>query len=426
LTTQRKRLTTESKRPRLFYGYVIVGSAFTIQILAWGIYNTFGVFIDPLQKEFLWSRASISGAISLSYLLYGGFGILAGHLNDRIGPRILMTGCGALLGIGYFLMSQIDSIFHLYLFFGLVIGIGISGGDVIPLSTAARWFVKRRGVMTGIIKVGTGVGMTVMPLFINWLLAAYGWRLSFAVLGIFLLISVSALAQFLVGDPAHLRLMPDGKSEPYIGDAKTVETVDHPRIALGSRHLWVICILSFLIYFCVVTILMHIVPHAIDLGISAPLAAIVLAVIGLASIAGRFVMGWAGDRLGHRVSLILSFLLLTTAFLWIQSVKKLPAFYVFAVVYGFAHGGFFALLSPTVADLFGTRSHGLLFGIVVFCGTLGGFTGPTFAGYVFDVTKSYQLVFQALTILSITGLLLTMALRSPIEVGVKHKRRPAS
>jgi predicted MFS family arabinose efflux permease len=306
------------------------------------------------------------------------------------------------------------------------VAMGLSGGDVILLSTVVRWFAKRRGLMTGIIKVGTGVGMIIMPIFINRLITSYGWRISFMVLGILLLVSVLPLAQLLVGDPASLGQLSDVESNPTAESPALGEPGFTLLEALVTKQLWMICLVSLLILSCVFTILVHIVPHAIDLGISASRAASILALMGAASIAGRLIMGSASDRFGNRVSLGLCFLLMASGLVWLQFAKELSAFYIFAIAHGFAHGGFFSLLSPTTAALFGTRSHGVLFGMVIFSGTLGGFIGPVFAGYMFDITNSYQIVFLTLTILSIIGLLSTITLRPSLGPGLQQKQRRAS
>ena len=122
-------------------------------------------------------------------------------------------------------------------------------------------------------------------------------------------------------------------------------------------------------------------------------------------------MGSAGDRIGSRMALFICLSFLLAGLLWLQLAKTLWMFYVFAAFYGFAHGGFFALGSPLVAGLFGTRSHGLIFGISIFSSTIGGAMGPILAGHIFDVTKSYQIVFFILAALSIIGLILTASLK---------------
>ena len=154
----------EEKTSKFFYGYIILSACFLIQGIGVGTFVAFGVFFKPLLAEFGWSRATISGASSLAFLLMGFLGILVGNLNDKFGPRIIMAVTGVFYGSGHFLLSQLNSVWQLYLFFGLVVGIGLSSIDVIALTTTARWFVRRRGMMTGLVKVGTGAGQMIMCL----------------------------------------------------------------------------------------------------------------------------------------------------------------------------------------------------------------------------------------------------------------------
>ncbi len=404
-------MSKKCRKSPLFYGYTIIAASFIIQALAWGISNSFGVFFAPLLNEFGWTRATISGAASLCFLVYGVTSILMGTLNDRYGPRLIMTGCGLFLGIGFLLMSGIHSVWHLYLFYGLIVGVGLSGTDVVLLSTMARWFEKKRGMMSGIIKVGTGVGMVIMPIFITWLLKGYGWRTAFTVLGVIILGAVIFSAQFLVRDPALKAQSMDNKKPDTQSSKNKIETGLTFQEAIFTRQFKIVCTVYFIILFCTYTILMHIVQHAIDLGIQPSVAAGILAVVGGVSIAGRFLMGAAGDRIGDRQALTICLLFLLTALVWLQLASQLWMFYLFAILYGFAHGGFFALNSPLMARLFGTRSHGLLFGIVIFCSTLGGAMGPFAAGYIFDVTSSYKIVFLALAAMCALAIALTATLK---------------
>lgn len=399
------------KRPALFYGYTIILASFFIQAFVWGTSNSFGVFFAPLINEFSWSRSTISGAASLCFLVHGLSSMLMGNLNDRFGPRIIMSACGIFLGLGFWLTAKVNSAWQLYLFYGLIVGIGLGGIDVIPLSTVTRWFKKKRGLMSGIIKVGTGVGMVIMPFFITWLLKAYGFRTSFTILAVIILLSVIFLAQFLVRDPIRKAQFIDNENIHTSENLKKIETGLTFREAIRTRQLWTICAIYFIILFCVYTILIHVVQHAIDLGIPAAVAAGVLSTIGGVSIAGRFLIGGAGDRIGEKAGLLICLLFLLTALSWLQIAGTLWMFYLFATIYGFAHGGFFSLVSPLIARQFGTRTHGLLFGIVIFSSTIGGATGPFMAGYIFDVTHSYKTVFLILAILCIIAIFLTASLK---------------
>jgi len=398
---------------RFYYGYVLVAASFLLQAIGWGAYNGFGVFFNPLINEYGWSRAGISGAVSVSFCMYGLASILLGKLNDRMGPRLITTISGILFGLGYLLMSGLTSIWQLYLLYSLLVGVGISGTDVVLLSTIARWFFRLRGFMSGVIKVGTGVGMLVMPLFTNWLITAYGWRTAFFVMGIVVLALFTGLSQLLVRDPAEYGLRPDGDGRVSARIKAAGETGLALRQALRSLQLWLICTAYFLLLICAFTVLLHIVPHAIDLGIPRSEATRVLATIGGLSIAGRFVMGSSSDRIGTRWSLAICFGLVCVSLSWLIAADQLWMLMVFAGVYGFAHGGFFTIMSPLTAEFFGTASHGTIFGIIIFASTVGGAIGPLLAGYVFDLTGSYRVVLWCLPLISTLGLGATLMLRSP-------------
>jgi len=362
---------TGSKKPRFFYGYIVAAACFIIQGIGLGADSTFGVFFVPLLTEFSWPRALISGASSFRFIISGIVSIIVGRLTDKFGPRLLMAITGFSLGLGYLLMSQVNSVWQLYLFYGLFVGIGISAIDVIPLSTIARWFVRKRGTMTGIVKVGTGAGQLVFPLLASGFIVTYGWRNSYLAIGTIVLIGIVLAAQLLRRDPGQMHLMPDGdRKKPEVMNSR--EEGLPLSEAAHTRQFWMLCATNLTIFFCSLTIIVHIVPHTIDTGISATKSAGVLSTIGGVSMLGRLLMGSASDRIGSKWGIFICFIILVTGLLWLQIAKELWMLYLFAVMHGFAHGGFFTLVPTIVAELFGTSSHGIIFGIVIFCGTIGG------------------------------------------------------
>jgi MFS family permease len=399
-------------KTRYFQGYNIVAAGFTIQAVCIGAMFAYGVFFKELQTEFGWSRATISGASSLAFLMMGAGGILAGRLNDRIGPRVLIVASAGFLGLGYTLMSRMQFPWQLYLMYGVVAGIGFSTHDVITLSTVARWFVKRRGVMSGIVKVGTGFGQLLGPMIASLLLSIFGWRNATLIIGTVSLVVLVAAAQAMRRDPRGMGLLPDGVSDMAGGRAAVVEEQGVSlKEAARMKQFWIICLAEFAVLCCLLTVVVHIVPYARDFGLAPVYAAGVLSTIGGVSILGRIVMGASSDRIGGRRALIICFVVLFCSFVWLQFATKVWMLFLFAVVYGFAHGGFFTVVSPMVAEFFGTGSHGLLFGIILFSGTLGGAVGPLMAGWTFDVTGSYRMVFLVLSGLILIGLGLMIVLR---------------
>ena len=173
------------KRPRIYYGYIIVAASIFILIMLFGPIASYGIFLPSLQSEFGWERATISGARSLAFFLMGVFSAFGGILTDKYGPRLTMILSGLVLGIACFLVSHVNTVWQLYLFYGILFGIGASAGDVVTLSTVARWFTKRRGLMSGVVKAGTGIGIMVIPLLFSWLIDKYDWRTAYIVLAIY-------------------------------------------------------------------------------------------------------------------------------------------------------------------------------------------------------------------------------------------------
>jgi MFS family permease len=398
-----------------FDGYRIVAASFVIQGVVIGAMFAYGVFFRELEAEFGWSRTMISGASSLSFVIMGMLAIAAGKLNDQIGPRILITASALCFGVGYAAMSRLEAPWELFLFYGLLAGIGYSTHDVVTLSTITRWFVRRRGAMTGVVKVGTGVGQLLVPVIAAALIAAFGWRNAAFIIGMASMVILVAVAQLMRRDPRSQGQHPDGvAAEGAPAPAGAEETGMSVAEAAGTRQFWILCAAQLTIFFCLLTVMIHIVPHATDLGVAPAVAATILSTIGGASIAGRLTIGMLADRLGGRRSLTVCFLVLLTSFGLLQFAESTWMLFLFALVYGFAHGGFFTVMSPTLAEFFGTGSHGVIFGVVLFCGTIGGAAGPLLAGTLFDTTGSYETVFLILTGFCLLGLILTAALQ-PIK-----------
>ncbi|MFH2092351.1 MAG: MFS transporter [Pseudomonadota bacterium] len=396
----------------------IVAFCFSIQAIGIGSYISFGVFFNPLMAEFGWSRAVISGSSSMAFFISGLFAIYIGRLNDRVGPKMILTITAVFLGAGLMMMSGVHAIWQLYLMFGLVFGIGLSSIDVIALTTIARWFPEKRGAMTGIVKVGTGAGQLLFPFLASVLIAWFGWRNAYLVLGIVCLILLSMIARGMKRDPGELcqdeKISAEGKArqsetlaasvcskKPEVFSKKMDLTFSQ---AFGTTQLWLLCAINFTIVSCMMSILVHIVPHSRDAGVSVYKAASVLSAIGGVSMAGRFVIGMIIDRIGSKRSMLLSLFILVMGLSWLQTADTLWKLYVFAGIYGLAHGGFFTVISPIVAELFGIRSHGSIFGLVVCFGTTGGAAGPFMTGYLFDLSGSYYLAFSLMLMLGILGI----------------------
>jgi MFS family permease len=387
---------------------------------AFATYLAFGVFFDPVASEFGWTRGLTSGAFSLSMVMQGSLGIVMGGLNDRLGPRTVLTICGSLLGLGYLLMSRIDTVWQLYVFYGVITGIGMSGIVVGLLSTMARWFVKRRSMMTGIVVSGVGIGTLVGPLVSNWLISTYAWRTSYVILGSAVLIIIVLAAQFLRRDPAQMGQLPYGEYQSRERKSTVPTEGFSLKQAAYTRQLWIISAMFLCLGFSYFSIMVHIVVHATDLGIPATTAASILAAIGAAGIVGNLTLGTAADRIGNRLVFMIGFILMSGALFWLPRATEAWMLYLFAAVIGLARGGMGASESPLVASFFGLTSHGLIFGVAGLGLTIGAAAGPFLTGSSFDLTGSYETGFSVCAAISVAGLLLTAFLRP-----IKAKRAKA-
>ena len=405
---------TKKKSPKLFYGYVVVLSAFIIKMIMWGVMYSFGVFLKPLSAEFGWTSAAISGAYSLTVVLHGLLSILAGRLTDKFGPRMVMTVSGFLFGAGFLLMSQVSALWQLYLFCGVIVGIAMSAVYVPLVSTAARWFVKRRGLMTGFVVSGVGAGTIIMPPVANWLISAFGWSTSFFFIGIVALVSIILAAQFLRRDPTQVGQLPYGGGEARESSLQAESGGFSFGRAIRTRQFWIFYGVVLCFGFYIQSVMVHIVPHAIELGISAATAAIILSIVGGVSIAGRIMMGGAGDRMSNKPAAVIAAILISVALFWLLGAREVWMLCLFAAVFGFGYGGFGTLFSPIVADLFGLGSHGMILGAVTTGGTIGGAIGPVLSGRIFDVSGSYNQAFLICAVIAVIGLVLVSVLK-PIK-----------
>jgi MFS family permease len=396
--------------PKIFYGYVIVIASLIILVIIHGISSSYGIFLGQIQKETYWSRATISGASSLSFFLMGLFSIMSGRMVDKYGPRVVMTFSAVILGIGFFLVSQVNNVWQLYLAYGLVVGIGLSSSDVTMLSTTARWFVKRRGLMTSIVKSGTGLGMFTIPLLSSWLILTTNWRIAYIVLAIVVVVVVILTAIFLKRDPSQIGQQPYGSNTDKQKNQNTDNRDFSSAEVFRRREFWLVCGIYFIIWYVTQSVMVHLAVHLQDEQLTVAQAAMVMSIIGGVSILGRLTMGVTGDRLGNRHALIICCSVLLLSIIWLQFIQGFWKSSLFAVIYGFAHGGFFAIVSPLIAELFGLASHGSNLGLIFFIGQTGGAIGPIITGSIYDKNQSYQLAFYILLGAVIVGLLLAFLL----------------
>jgi MFS family permease len=398
-------------KPRLFYGLIIVAAIFCIHLISYGLSDSFGVFINPWMNDFGWNRAVISGAYSLAFMMSGIMGIVMGIITDRYSPRIALSICAVCLGTGYILISSMHVLWQLYVFYGLLFGTGMSGIWAPMLSLISRWFTSKRGLVTGIVVSGGGLGAFIGPPVITWLVSTYNWVNATLILGIFVLIGVLLAAQFLKLDPSSVGQKPYREMNTLSQNPASSSRDFSLKEALHTTQFWTIFFMFFCLSFYTFSILVHYVPHLIQLGIPAYNAAYILSTISGVSILGNFVMGRVGDKLGPKKIFIISFVLMAAAIFWLVQAREIWELYFFSIVFGFNHGGNATAQAPLAARIFGLKAHGTIFAVIAFGFTTGGAVGPFVTGYIFDLTGVYQTAFIICGAVGILGLILAAILK---------------
>ncbi len=358
-----------------------------------------------------------SGAFSLSWILQGLFAIFAGRLTDRLGPRVVLTLCGLLSGLGYLLMSRVGGVWQIYLFYGVFIGSGMGAAWVPITSTVTRWFSKRAGIMVGIVLAGAATGTLIVPPVANWLISIYDWRLAYAILGGVVLVGVILAAQLVRRSPTQVSQKTYGENEGKKPASKLDAESFSLKEAVYTRQFWMAFVMLFCGSSCIFPIMVHIAPHATDLGFSSATAANLIATIGLLSIPGRIALGHLADRIGDRSVLMIGFVLMVAALLMLVFGGEVLVLYLASAIIGFSWGTGVVVPSLT-AKLFGLYSLGSILGAITFGFTIGAGFSPLIAGYIFDVTDSYQGAFLLFAAVGIIGLILAAVLRPTTKTGL--------
>lgn len=365
---------------------------------------SFGVFFKPLESDFGWSRALTSSAYTAFLIGHAISLIIGGRLVDRFSPRPILLASAAIAGLGIALCSQTQSINQLC-FFLFIAGLGAGPTWSVSTTTVMRWFSghKRAGLALAITTTGVGVGAVVFAPLINHLIRSYGWRDAFLYVGVilFVIIAISAL-MVRRSPPAAIAPVPSTGDDAHESPTKMNRLPNKAQITpfLIITSIITVAIVSFQ------AVNVHFIPHAIDEGISDVSAAAALGLIGGFSILGRLVSGFISDAVGWRKTLALALFGMTLSIPWLLFLSASWMLYVFAFSYGVCHGIRVPAQLGILEQTFGISSLGQLIGISTAIGQVCGAAAPYAAGFIYDQTGSYSIVFFILmAILTATAIM---------------------
>ncbi len=405
-------------RSRWHYAFVVAAVTFGVVLATAGVRAAPGALILPLQAEFGWNRASISLAVALSILAYGFGAPLAGGLIDRFGPRrIAIAGC-ALIAAGLLPMLWMTQEWQLFLFWGLVVGVGTGAvGGVLGATIATRWFRSHRGMVVGLFSAASSMGQLIFLPSLVGLTVASGWRLA---------IGAMAVAVLVVAVPTLILLRDrpsDVGAQPY-GDDGTAEAAEVERAeaahgmtlrqAAGTRDFWLLAASFFVCGFTSNGLIgTHLIPHAVEHGFSELTAASAVGLMGMMNVVGTLASGWLTDRYDNRrlLAAYYGFRALSIAFLPV--ILAVPWLFVFAIVYGL---DWIATVPPTVnltTRVFGRAHMGTIYGWIFCSHMIGAALAAYLGGAVHDALGDYSSIFLAASLLGFVAAGLALRISVP-------------
>jgi MFS family permease len=380
---------------QIYYGWWIVLASFMVAFYVAGtIFYGFTAFIEPLANEFGWSYTQISLAASLRGLEMGLLAPFVGILVDRFGSRKLLFSGVIVLGFGIILLGLTQS---LAMFYGAFILIAFGAGgctSVVTMTAVANWFDKNVGKAMGVTASGFGASGLIIPAMV-WMIAAFGWRTTFIILGIGMWILGVPAALVMRNKPEDYGYSPDGekseKSKPLSQRQTNTERFRYKEILKKKSFLFVNLaeMIRLMVLMGVVT---HIMPYLSTMGISRISSGLMAAGIPLLSITGRFGFGWLGDLFEKKYIMATSYSLMGLGMLSLCYVKLTGMIYIFLFFFSNGFGGIAVLRGALLRDYYGRYNFGKLLGIMMGFGACGGIIGPTTAGWVFDRMESYYFV----------------------------------
>lgn len=394
-------MSVTAARGGLFYGWVVVAAAAIVLLVIFGMAYSFAAFFPALTAEFGATRGDTSLVFALAGFLYFGIGGLSGAAADRIGPKPVVVAGIVLIAAALALTGFAERLWQVYALYGLGLGIGVGLAYVPVIGAVQRWFVRQRGLASGIAVSGIGVGTMLAPPLASALIDAHGWRGAYLGLAVIAAVVGLGAALLIEASPAGRGLGPDG--DVPVPQAAAMMAGPSLREALATPAFRLLYLSAVLVSFSIFIPFVHLAAYARDVGHSEAVAVWLVGLIGLGSLAGRFLVGMLADRLGRKPAMALCFIGIAAMMLLWWSSTAVIVLAAFALVFGSCYGGFVALAPALAADHFAGRSITAIIGVYYSAVAFGTLLGPTLAGYAYDVAGSYDLPILASALLSLAG-----------------------
>jgi sugar phosphate permease len=411
--------STATVRPssKLFYGWVVVGIVALSLVVAAGVRSAPGVFLVPVQNEMGWSRADISFAVSVGLVIFGLTAPLSGRLIDTFGPRKVMVVGLLVVGVSMAMGALVMQLWQLNAIWGVLSGVGTGVvGSVLGATVANRWFVARRGLITGIFGAATSAGQLVFVPALTQLAVNFGWRNASIVLGLIAIALIVPTVILMRNDPADVKVLPLGATAA----TNLVKSVADPEIMKRAVHTPEFWLLAGTFFVCGATsnglIGTHFIAHAVDCGIPQVMAASTLAMMGMFNFVGTIASGWLTDRIDPRKLLAVYYSFRGLSLLLLPFVTDPLGLNVFAILFGL---DYIATVPPTtalVADKFGRKNVGTVYGWVFCAHMIGAAAASWLGGITRDALGAYTVAFLVAGVIAIMAGALALVIRRTTKI----------
>lgn len=404
-----------------FVGWRMVAVAFFVDFIAVGFFfYSYGVFFKAIAAEFGDSRLGVSIGISVTQGVGAVLAPFIGRTLDRYPlKRVIATGAIA-MGSGFLLLGFVQTPLQFYLVLGVFIGFGAGAmGQLATSKLVSNWFVLKRGTALGIAATGISVSGVIMPATTAWLIGEFGWRNGFITYGIItLIVVVPVVLRLVISRPEDIGLLPDGETE--------ATTLPPPKPALRTRefisnpNFWFLVAIIGLLFCIQSATLIHMVPQLTDRGIDLVSASFIASCTAFFGILGKLIYGALVDRWDVRRALWLGIGFQVTGQLFMLLTDGYAGFLVGASLFGFGMGGIVPMQGAVVGAAFGRESFGRVLGAMRPAMSVIHLIGVPFAGWMYDVTGSYDPAFQTFLVLYLVTAMVVAGLK--VETRSAHRR----
>ena len=410
-------------KKKIYRGWYIVTAIFFANWMGAGIgVPIYGLFYVPIRSSLSLTNLMLSLPPVIRNLTTHFMGPIVGPLVDKFGPRYLMTMGAIIAGFSTFLMSTADNFWEIILYFSII---GASGhaclSHIVTNTTLARWFIKKRGRATGIATTGINVGEAIMAPLIQLLITYVGWRKTWQFMALvpWLIIAPTSFL-FMRRSPEDLGLKPDGESteienKQNASDShQDSEEIWTPKDAFRTTSLWALVFSTNLAAIAVIGVVLHQIPFMIDQGLSPGIAALSLTTYAIFAIPSKLVWGFLAEKVAIKYLTAASLIGSAIGLLILIQSSTIKGVLLFGVIYGLTRGAWAVVQSLIWADYFGRAFLGSIRGFVSPIQGLSAIFGPLFAGWLRDVTNSYQIPFYTFVGLYIISAFIILIIPKPI------------